>query len=433
MKTGQMIRKIIVTGIVSLVLGSGCASERSSSGKFTLTYWSATGPQEVALARELTEKWNRDHPDIRVKWQPIPESQSSEEVLLAAIAGRTTPDICSVIWPGIVEQFVRAKALVRLDQFPDFQEVMSRRMSPEMLNPYRSPDGHFYQVPWKTNPIMIQYNENIFQEAGVRAPLRTYSEFWEAARKITRDTDGDGRIDRWMMDVSLDVKWWVRFFDFYTFYIAASGGKTLFSGKEVIFDNPAAVRVFQFFQKGFQEGFFPRTRFQVDPFLQGHVACHITGPWNIPYMERYKPEGFEYDFMPIPVPDGTRGPTFTYGDPKNIVIFSTTRHPEEAWAFVKYLISEEADLRLLELCHQLPIRRDLLENPRFANYFASHPLAIRFVHQIPYTRGVDPIPELREVFDTISQEFEAACIMGVKSPQQAIRDAAQRTREILME
>ncbi|HID10521.1 MAG TPA: extracellular solute-binding protein [Candidatus Latescibacteria bacterium] len=418
--------------LVALLALSSCSSG-GGSGRAELVYWSAANVQEVELAEKLTEMWNEGHPQIHVVHLPIPESRSSEEVLLAAVAARTTPDICSVIWPGVVEQFVRAGALVRLDTFPDFFSVMESRVGRKILEQYRSSDGGFYQVPWKTNPILIEYNKELFEEAGIERPPRTYSEFLKAGEKVTKDLDGDGIPDRWMMFVSTDVRWWQRFFDFYAFYIAASGGRTLLEGGEVDFEDSAAVQVFRFFREGFERGIFPRSGFQVDAFLGGFVAAQVTGPWSIPYLEKYKPEGFRYDFMEIPVPDGYEGPVYTYGDPKNIVIFSTCGHPRRAWEFVKYLISDEADRMLLEVTNQLPIRRNLLEDPKFSDYFKKNPMMVKFARQVPHTRGVDLVPELKEIFDAISMEFEATCIYSRKSPEEGIRDAAERCRQILME
>ncbi len=40
------------------------------------------------------------------------------------------------------------------------------------------------------------------------------------------------------------------------------------------------------------------------------------------------------------------GPVYTYGDPKNIVIFKTCKNPQAAWNYIKTLISDEGDLRL---------------------------------------------------------------------------------------
>jgi len=413
------------------IFAGGCGGDRARPDRVNLIYWPAANPPEVELARHLVEEWNRLHPDVPVEVQPVPESQSTEEVLLTAIAGRTTPDVCSNIWPGAVAQFVRAGGLVPLDTFPDFDSLAAARLPEGVVEHYRQADGHIYEVPWKTNPIMLEYNVKMFREAGYERPPATYDAFLEAGRRITRDVDGDGLVDRWLMLVDFRVKWWIRLFDFYTFYIAASGGQTLLRGRTVVFDNPAAVEVFRFFRAGFEAGVFPRSRFQVDAFLLGKVACHATGPWNIEHVERFKPPGFEYDYAPVPVPDSSRLPPMTYGDPKNIAIFTTCRRPDKAWEFVKFLVTRRADLLLLEMCSQVPVRKNLLADSAFARYFSTNPKMVRFAAYAERTVGLDSAPELKEIFDAISHEFEACCFYGKKTPEQAVRDAAERAREIL--
>jgi len=421
--------------LLLLILGCG-ESNRGNLARLTddivrLTYWPSSNQQEIDLAEELVKKWNDAHSNIQVKMQPIPASQSSEEVLLAAIAGGTTPDVCSNIWPGAMSEFTQAGGLVRLDHFADFDSVMLERVPKDLLETFRSPDGHFYQIPWKTNPIMMVYNIEIFKRAGIDHPPRTYSEYLDDARKITRDINGDGQIDQWMGYRDIRPIWWQRLFDYYPFYIAASGGKTLIHGSQVIFENRYSDEVFRFFEDCFMKGYFPITTFQGDAFLGRKLATQFTGPWIISYIEKNKVGEFNYDFAPIPVPNGFIGQVYTYGDFKNIAIFSTTRHPRESWEFARYLISVENDLRLLELCSQIPIRKDLLTNPLFAGYFKNNPKMLRFAEQALFTRDVDAAPDLKEIFDAISQEFEACAVYGAKSPSAATHDAAKRASVII--
>ncbi|MDZ7373773.1 MAG: extracellular solute-binding protein [candidate division KSB1 bacterium] len=421
---------VLVAGVA--IFAAAC-SERGGSraGRGRLVYWPAANPQEVELARKLVDEWNRLHPDIPVEMQPVPESQSTEEVLLTAIAGRTTPDVCSNIWPGAVAQFVRARGLLPLHSFPDFDSLVQARLPEGLIEEYRQADGGVYEIPWKINPVMLEYNVAMFRQAGYDRPPATYGEFLEAGRRITRDLDGDGLPDQWLMLVDYRVKWWLRFFDFYAFYLAASRGQMLVADREVLFDNQAAVQVFRFFREGFAWGLFPRSTFQVDAFLLGKVACHTAGPWNIEHVERFKPPGFEYDYAPIPVPDSSCLPAFTYGDPKNIGIFTTTRRPREAWEFAKFLVSPHADSLLLAMCSQLPVRRDLLDASYYRPYFDSHPRMIPFAEAAQRIRGPGSVPELKEIFDAISHEFETCCFYGHKSPEEAVHDAARRAREIL--
>ncbi len=406
----------------------GCSAERRDEvnrADKKLKYWCAPNPEEIELARILVEKWNRLHPEIQVEVQPLPAGQSSEEVLLAAIAGGTTPDVCSNIWPGAISEYIKAGGLVALDEFEDFDSLVSARKIPvDLLESFRSKDGHFYQLPWKTNPVMLLYNVRIFKEAGLERAPRTYSEFFKASERIKQLGVFPGYVD-------IRPIWWQRFFDFYPFYIASSAGRTLFKGDDFDIDYNSAVKVFEFFRICFKMGYFPITNFQVDPFLLGKVAMRFTGPWTIAYLERNKPSEFEYDFAPIPVPDDYQGRVYTYGDPKNIAIFSTTRYKREAWEFVKFLVSEHSDSLLLEVCNQLPMRSDLLENEKFADYFNRNLKMKIFAQQTPFTRGIDAGVEMKEIFDAISREFEACAVYGVKSPDEAVRNLIRRSKIIL--
>jgi len=422
--------------LIILLTAVSCRQHRPTSHTISektvqLTYWCAPNPDEINLARELVNEFNRLHPHILVTLQPIPASVSSEEVLLAAIAGKTTPDICSNMWPGAMDEFIASGGLVALDRFPDFEDYLADRIPSDLLNAFRAPDGHFYQIPWKTNPIMMMYNCRMLREAGVRKVPRTYREYIAAARLVTKDTDGDGRIDQWMGFRDIRPIWWQRLFDFYPFYIAASGGKTLFENYEPLFGNQAAVRVLEFFQELYRKGFYPMTTFQGDNFLSEHLATQFVGPWSVVYVDKFKKPTLEYDIAPIPVPDDYQGPVYTYGDFKNIAIFSTTKYPNEAWQLGKFLVSRQADLRLLEVCSQIPLRKNLLGDSLFAPYFQRNPRLVKFAAQAPFTRGVDGIADLKEIFDALAQEYEASVVYGRVAPEKAIDNALARVKVIL--
>src|SRR5918994_1090896 len=162
-----------------LVLSLSCNASRSSTGqqtdgRITLTYWSATNALELDFANQIASEWNQQHPEVQIKVEPVPSGQSSEEVILAAIASQTTPDIFANIFPGAMQDLLDAEGVVQLDAYPDFFDVLHERMTPELLNQYRSSDGKFYQIPWKSNPIMVLYNTRMLREAGVTSLPTTY-------------------------------------------------------------------------------------------------------------------------------------------------------------------------------------------------------------------------------------------------------------------
>ncbi|MBP1655464.1 MAG: extracellular solute-binding protein family 1 [Bacteroidetes bacterium] len=427
--------KFVSVTVLMLCLIAGCADQGKSpdggGGAVELTYWPAPNPQEIQLADTLVRRWNALHPECLVRMQPIPVSQSTEEVLLAAIAGGTTPDICSNIQPGALYDFVRARGLLPLDQFPGFDSIALERAGAELLQTFRSPDGHIYQLPWKSNPVMMFYNKRLLREAGIAGPPRTFNEYLAAGRRVTKDTTGDGQTDIWMGERDIRPIWWQRLFDFYPFYIAASSGRTLFANGQLALDERAAAEVLAFFRTCYGEGIYPRTFFQAgDPFLLEMKATHFSGPWEVATIRKFAPT-MDYGVAPLPVPDDVTGPVYTYGDFKNIAIFSTSQHPEKAWEFVRYLVRAEHDLLLLQLCDQIPVRTDLVTNPLFAGYFRANPVMAEFGRQLQHIRGIDTAPDLKEIFDTLSQIYEASAVYGSTEPQDAVREIVRRTNIIV--
>lgn len=330
----------------------------------------------------------------------------------------------------IVPLLAKANALIPVDRFPDGREYIHDRMPEGLDETFVSNEGKSYQIPWKGNPIMVQYNLGVLRDAGVDKIPETWEEWNRAAELVAVDLDGDDQKDRWMADINIVSEWRQRLFDFYTFYIAASGGNTLLRYK-VTFNNETAVSVFKFFEKGFRRGYYAKSIFAGDQFLQNRMAAHITGPWNIAHTEHMKPDGFEYAFGPIPVPEGTPPPHYTFGDPKSIGIFSTCEHPEVAWEFVKFITSRTSDLKLLETCQQLPLRRNLTTDTLYKRYFTANPMMLQFAEKVPWTRGFDQSPVLQEVFDAINEQFDACSIHNRISAEDAIKAAVKRSENVL--
>src|SRR3989339_2249752 len=229
-----------ISVIIALLVFSSCSSD-GRRNKNELIYWSSNNTEEIEFARYITSEWNKLNPESKVKFQPVPEGQSSEEIILAAVVGKTTPDIYSNMWQGDVEAYAQAKVLVALDTLKGFMDFLNERCDSEVIEEIRSLDGHIYQIPWKINPIMLIYNEKMIADLGSSIPPQSYSDFFDASKKFQKDFDGDGYIDRWFGYSEVEVTWWQRFFDFYPLYLAASGGAPLVKNNQVAFNNEYAI------------------------------------------------------------------------------------------------------------------------------------------------------------------------------------------------
>ncbi len=407
----------------------------SSNRDNSLLYWSSNNTQEIQFADTVVTAWNREHPDRKVKTQPVPEGQSSEEIILAAVVGNTTPDIYSNMWQGDVEDYAKAGKLVALDTLKGFNSFIYSRCDSAVIKEVTSQDGHIYQIPWKINPIMMMYNNKMMDQLGYNQPPLDYSEYLNAASKLKSISMKGDYVNRWIGYTEVIVTWWQRLFDFYPLYLAASGGAPLVKDNKAAFDNKYAIEVFNFLRKLYRNDYFAKERLSVkqDIFLSSVIATRFTGPWEISHANKFKPKGFKYGFTHMPVPDDHKGPIYTYCDPKNVVIFKTCPNPELAWRFVRFMMDKQNDLKLLRTTNQLPRRKNLETDTTFSNYFANNPKMVEFAKQSKYVKGTDPVSNLTEVFDIISQEYEASVIYGKKSSEEALKEAAKQVNLLYLQ
>lgn len=398
----------------------------------TITYWVSPYPNEAGWAITMTRLWNQTHPDIHVKLQRIPEGRVAEDLLRDAIRARRTPDVCSHLFPADVHEFVRMHGLLSLDGFPQLMAASKKRSGQQVLNFFRSSDGHLYQIPWKCNPIMLQYNAGLLKHNGLKVP-RTYREFLAVADVLRKKA----RIYAWAPNPS--DKWFKRYYDFYPLYFAAGAGHVFLDAHGgPAFGNQASVAVMDFLSQSFRRGYAPNSElYQNDnalneAFASGKLAFLVTGPWNIPSIEELAGNTVHFNFTPLPVPDGTQPgrPTYTYGNFRNIGIFSTCRHRAEAAQFVQFLISRQSDVAFLENCSELPYRRDLLTDPSFAGLLKQNPYLTIFARQLANVRPVENSRWFNKMLGAVSRQMVECSVRGAKSPRDAVKDAVIEGRRI---
>ena len=424
-------RHLIV--VLIIVIFYSCDKSKSKNDN-TLLLWSSNNIREIEFTKYFIDQWN-ERTTPKIKFQPIPEGQSSEEVILASVVGKTTPDIYANMWQGSVEMYAKAGVLVPLDTLKGFTEFIKERCSQETIDEITSSDGHIYQVPWKINPIMTIYNKRLNKDFGFSELPNTYNAYLKAGKAIKKDKDNDGYVDTWVGYTEVKVIWYQRFFNFYPLYLAASSGGSLIKDNKAAFNNEYAIGVFRFLQELYNKEYYSKERLSAgqDRFITEDIFSKWTGPWEIRHVDKFKQrDDFEFDFFPMQVPDNHEGPIYTYADPKNIVLFNTCKQPQEAWDFVKTLIDKEGDKKFLEITGQLPNRKNLETEEMFRDYFDSNPKVKTFAKQANYVKGVDNCEIIVEVFDIISQEYEACVIYNKKTPESAIEDAARAVDNLLM-
>ncbi|MGZ0711519.1 extracellular solute-binding protein (plasmid) [Coraliomargarita sp. W4R53] len=406
MRRSIQIASVVTVGALALTAcsGGGGASDQTLDGRGDITIWYSNNEAEIGWGKQMVEAWNADHPDEQIKAQEIPAGDSSEAVIGASITAGNAPCLIFNTSPAAVPQFQKAGGLVSLSSFEDGDAYIEER-SGENATQYASADGEFYQMPWKSNPVMIFYNKAMFAEAGLdpESPeLSTYDEFLAASRALTES--GAAPFAIYPAPSSEFYQSW---FDFYPLYGAETGGALLVEDGQATFDSEAGASVSEFWATMYDEGLAGQETYNGDSFVDGNSAMTIAGPWAISYFG----DDVEWGTVPVPTSSGTAADeTYTFSDAKNVGMFTACENKGTAWDVLKFATSEEQDGQLLDLTGQMPLRQDL--TAAYPDYFEANPAYEVFGDQANRVVEVPNVANSIEVWQTFRDAYSLAVIFG---------------------
>jgi multiple sugar transport system substrate-binding protein len=403
--------------------GGAPAGDSALTARGPITIWYSNNEQEVAWGKAMVEAWNAAHPDEKVDGQEIPAGKSSEEVIGAAITAGTAPCLVFNTAPSAVGQFQRQGGLVNLASFADGAAYIEGRTGAAAAQ-YKAEDGGYYQLPWKSNPVMIFYNKDLFSKAGLdpdKPDLSTFDAFLDAARKIKSSGAA-----KYAINPAPTSEFFQTQFDFMPLYAAESGGKQIVTDGKATFNDAAGLAVANFWKTVYAEGLAGKEPVQGDAFASKVSAMAIVGPWAIAV---YKGK---VDWGAVPVPTSTGKPAdqiYTFSDAKNVGLFTACKNQATAWDVLKFATSEKQDGELLTTTGQMPLRQNLQQ--AYPDFFAKNPAYTQFGDQASRVVEVPGGPHTVEVLQTLRDAYTKAVISGEGDLQQALNDAADKVNGLL--
>ena len=417
MRRRMMMTAVAATGLLALTACTGGGGDDGGEeGRGDITIWYSNNEAEIAWGEQMVEAWNADHPDEQITAQEIPAGASSEEVIGAAITAGNAPCLVYNTSPAAVPQFQKQGGLVNLSEFDDGDGYITER-SGDLADQYRSEDGGFYQMPWKSNPVMIFYNKAMFAQAGLDAEnpsLATYDEFLETARTLV-----SSGASQFAINPAPTSEFFQSWFDFYPLYAAQSGGTLLVEEGTATFDDENGTAVAEFWATLYAEGLAGKEQYQGDAFADGISAMSIVGPWAISVYG----DDVDWGAVPVPTKDGTAAEeTYTFGDAKNIGMFTACENQGTAWDVLKFSTSEEQDGSWLDETGQMPLRQNLTE--AYADYFEANPAYEQFGDQAARTVEVPNVPNSIEIWQTFRDGYSNSVIFGEEPVPAFLTDAA---------
>ena len=414
---------VLALGLTSACGGGGSAgSSDAVAAKGPIKVWLSNNPEEIAWGKAMIKEWNASHPKETVTGQEIPAGKTSEEVIGAAITAGNAPCLVFNTAPAAVPQFQKQGGLVPLDGFAGGASYVKSRTGPA-ADQYTSPDGKFYQIPWKSNPVMIFYNKDLLKKAGIdpaHPPLATYAQFLATSRKIVKS--GAAKAAIWPAPTSEFFQSW---FDFYPLYAAETGGTQLVENGKATFNSDAGKKVANFWSSMYSEGLAPKETYSGDSFADGKAAMSVVGPWAVSVYGKK----VNWGVAPVPTSTGKSADQIhTFSDAKNISVYSACKNQGTAWDVLKFATSKDQDGKLLQKTGQMPIRSDLATT--YADYFKSHPEYKLFAAQAARTVEVPNVPNSVTIWQTFRDAYSSSVIFGKTSVDDALSKAADKVTQL---
>lgn len=180
------------------VVGSSTEAATTEAGERTkiqlMGPWVVESPEDQVLAG-VVKGFEEAHPEYEVELIGTPSADLLTTVQSMA-ASSTLPDL--VITNGANNAAWKEMGIVE-DIRGEFDQKFLEGFYPEMLKEFTYND-ELFGLPMCAAPFVLLLRNDLLQEAGLDVP-ESFDEIVETAKKLTVDTNGDGKIDRYGMKI----------------------------------------------------------------------------------------------------------------------------------------------------------------------------------------------------------------------------------------
>ena len=393
----------------------------------TLVFWHSMSDYQKPALDRLVSEFNATHPNIHVV--AIYEGNYDQTVtkLKAAFLSGNTPDVVQL-------NIEHLRIFTANHQLLDLSKFISEDPSvkSDFINSFWKTvviNGKPYALPFNISCLMLFYNKDLFRKAGLdpNKPPKTWKEMEEIAKKLTIRAP-NGRI------IQYGLFWGVSGEDtaFYQFepLIWQNGGRIFNSSMtKCLVDQPPAVGALKTWKSWFKEGISPANmnlQEGIQAFMMGKIAMGPMTSGGI----RYALDNLPWDLGVAMLPSHKATVTTLGGGSLAILSNVSPKKQKAAWEFIKWMTNTKNTLYWYENTGYLPVRKSALNSLQIKIIWKRFPQLKPAVEAIPYARprpvNVDII-EIRHILFNAIEEVRH----GIKTPEEAFKDAAQKIDKIL--
>jgi len=382
-----------------------------------IVVWSSMRPVERALLDTLLHEFSTSYPQYRFVQLFYAPEEARTNFIISSLAGKGPALIHGA--NDNIGPFVELDVIQPLEAFFSKTELDSFLDSPFPANTYFK--GHLFQIADRVgNHLCLIYNKRL-----VKKPPQTMSELIAMGQKLTVDKNGDGKPERYA------IAWNYTEPFFFIPFITGYGGWLFDENYHPTLNTEATKKAAQLIYNLVN-------KYKIMPkeadyeianalFKDGLSAMIINGPWsfatylrnNIPIGIARIPKIDETGLWPAPLvsPMG-------YSLNKNL----TGQKRRVAVKLLKYLTSEEVQLRFIKLSGTIPSRKTAFKDSLVQN----NELIRSALDQLMVGKPMPVVTEMRWIFDAMRPAYQGIFTGQVK-PEQAVEQMQKLAEKLIRE
>ncbi|MDI3517938.1 MULTISPECIES: ABC transporter substrate-binding protein [Caldanaerobacter] len=400
---------VLIFFVLATVL-AGCSPSKTSESKtetqetvkpvtIKLGMWSSS-PAEMKIVEDQIAKFKEKYPNINVQIETIVGDYMQQ--LQTQLAANTAPDIFYLdSMPA--PQLMSSGVLEPLDEYIKKYNVDVNDFEPALLSAFQW-EGKTYGLPKDYNTLALFYNKDMFKEAGINEPPKTWEELKDAAKKLTKD----------------GVKGLVLSIDLARFnaFIHQNGGSVYKGGKPTL-NLPENAQALDFYV-----GFITKDKvadtpqnmgegWNGDAFAAKKAAMAIEGGWMIPFLKEKAPD-LNYGIAELPAGKQKATMVFTVA----YVMNKNSKHKDEAFKLIEFLTGKEGQQFVVEAGLALPSRKSM--GAKFKEKYPERAALVDGAsYAVPWQFGLDG----PKIVDAANKACEALIMGQITNAQQALDNA----------
>ncbi|WP_183601698.1 ABC transporter substrate-binding protein [Paenibacillus phyllosphaerae] len=399
--------------------GTNTAAEGNSGGgnapaaeKADILFWTPFSGADGEFMKKIVEKYNGSQDTYKVKLVIQPNGEYYKMLDVALSASKDRPDL-AIMHVDQIPTYVNKGQLQPMDDLAAASGINKADYVEAPVN-YETIDGKWYGIPLDIHPLVMYYNKDLFDKAGIAAPPTNRAEFESAVEKLTDK-------DKGVYGYAVPTLWPQQFI--FPSLVWQNGGD-LWNGTDVAYNSPEAVEMVQWMRGLVEQGFSPANVQQDGEntlFLQGKNAIQFNGPWM---KGQFDEAGINYGVAPVP--QIGKAKQAVYAGSHNFVVTKDTTDAAVVKGigdFLKYVSTNSMDWAA---SGQALASKPMLESAEFK----ALPMQSSVAQAFDYVQFAPNVLNWATISDPIWGELSNA-ILGKKDAQKAMDDAVAKSRQAM--